>query len=393
MDSYNSLIEAFRLLDEKKRRNPGALTKTELGRWRMMRCQLEEALFQVSRDPSKDTRESLRVPLTLRVRYTIMGKMEERRISVLSEGGAMIITPNPLPVSTRFDLEILSSYASVGVKLAGEVMWSKPTGAMGERGMGVRFVDPSLEQKKVLWQLVDEAVRRCLLERRQQARIDTKLNVEIEHGGRMLKLQTQDLSVGGMFIATNEKFRKGDQHRFELKIPGGFPAIKGVAEVVHASARPSKTAKGGIGVRFVELKPSDKNVIESFITRRVLGETKPTKEDPRQYARLKRRFMLRMQSEGEVGSLDAQDISGGGAFLQSRDPPKLGSKVEISFVHPTSKRTISVTGDVVRVVNPDGDDPFAVPGVALEFQSLSSEDERALRQFLKDLMVIKSDRR
>jgi len=256
----------------------------------------------------------------------------------------------------------------------------------------VRFVDASPEQKKVLWQLVDEAVRRCLLERRLLARIDTKLNVELECGGRTLKLQTQDLSVGGMFLATNEKFRKGDKHRFELKIPGGFPAIKGVAEVVHSTARPSKAAKGGIGVRFLDLQPSDKNVIENFITRRVLGETKPTKEDPRKYARLKHRFQLRMQSDGGVGSLDVQDISGGGAFLQSRDPPKLGSKVEISFLQPATKRTISVSGDVVRVVNSDADDLYSIPGVALEFQNLSTEDERSLRLFLKELMQGKPDK-
>jgi hypothetical protein len=83
MDEDISLLEAFDGLNERKRRDPDSLSKLEKARWRMMRCQIEEALFQQTRDPAKDTREFLRVPLSMKVRcegdHTEAGGVARRR--------------------------------------------------------------------------------------------------------------------------------------------------------------------------------------------------------------------------------------------------------------------------------------------------------------------------
>ena len=105
MDEHATLLEAFDGLNERKRLDPDGLSKLEKARWRMMRCQIEEALFQQTRDPAKDTREFLRVPISMQVRYEHGGKAHERFLTVLGEGGLFISAPDPAPKGTILKIE------------------------------------------------------------------------------------------------------------------------------------------------------------------------------------------------------------------------------------------------------------------------------------------------
>jgi uncharacterized protein (TIGR02266 family) len=390
MDEHATLLEAFDGLNERKRKDPDGLTKLEKARWRMMRCQIEEALFQQTRDPAKDTREFLRVPISMKVRYELHSRAEERYLTVLGEGGLFIVSTDPAPKGTILTIEGLPIGVGEAFRVKGEVVWSNAKGPESGHGMGIKFIDLSQEQKQLIFTLVDDTVRQGLLERRRYARIDTRLEANLEHGLRNLKLQTHDLSLGGIFVACDLPVEIGTVLRFELRVPGGLPAVKGTSKAVHLAEKISQGQRKGVGVSFEQLGVENKGIIRNYMVKRVTGEIRHAADEPRKHARLMRRIKLRFQAETGFGTTDARDISGGGVFMQSRQPPPLGSVVELGLIDPATLKTLELSGKVVRVIQANPKFPYSVPGVGLTFEGIGHLKQEQLDEFLRNLVNLET---
>jgi uncharacterized protein (TIGR02266 family) len=390
MDEHATLLEAFDGLNERKRREPDGLSKLEKARWRMMRCQIEEALFQQTRDPAKDTREFLRVPISMKVRFEYGGKAHDRFLTVLGEGGLFVSAPDPAPQGTILALEGMPIGKGEPFRVKGEVVWSNVKGPEENHGMGVKFIDLNQEQKQLIYTLVDDTVRQGLLERRRYARIDTRLDVNLEHGLRNIRLQTHDLSLGGMFVACDLPVEVGSVLRFELRVPGGLPAVKGTAKAVHLAEKVSQGQRKGVGVSFDQLGLENKGIIRNYMAKRVTGEIRHAADEPRKHARLMRRIKLRFQAATGFGTTDARDISGGGVFMQSRQPPPLGSKVELGLIDPATLKTLELTGKVVRLIQANPEFPHSVPGVGLAFEGIGQLKQEQLDDFLRSLVNLET---
>jgi type IV pilus assembly protein PilZ len=398
MDEHASLLEAFDGLNERKRRDPDSLSKLEKARWRMMRCQIEEALFQQTRDPAKDTREFLRVPISMKVRYQHEGMACERYLTVLGEGGLFISALDPAPKGVILALEGLPAGRPAGrptgtgesFRVKGEVVWSNVKGPENQHGMGIKFIDLSQAQKELIHTLVDDTVRQGLLERRRYARIDTRLEIKLEHGLRAINLQTHDLSLGGMFVACDLPVQVDSTLRFELRVPGGLPAVKGTAKAKHLAEKISQGQRKGVGVSFENLGVENKGIIRNYMAKRVTGEIRHAADEPRKHARLMRRIKLRFQAVNGFGTTDARDISGGGVFMQSRQPPPLESRVELGLIDPATLKTLDLAGKVVRVIRSNPQNPHAVPGVGLAFDEISQLKQEQLDEFLRNLVNLET---
>jgi uncharacterized protein (TIGR02266 family) len=79
----------------------------------------------------------------------------------------------------------------------------------------------------------------------------------------------ENMSAGGLFVATYVKRPKGDRLDIVINIPGQQEPIRAVGEVrwlrdhsEHSNVPP------GLGVRFVELPASDAKIIEDFLKNR-----------------------------------------------------------------------------------------------------------------------------
>ena len=81
---------------------------------------------------------------------------------------------------------------------------------------------------------------------------------------------TQDISSGGLFIATSVLYRIGDVIRVRFSLPGQQQPITADGEVRWVrDPRAMKTdSPEGIGLRFVALSPEAKNEISEFLSRR-----------------------------------------------------------------------------------------------------------------------------
>ncbi len=360
MESQASLIEAFDTLNERKRKDPDCLTKTEKARWRMMRCEIEEALFQIPRDPAKDTREFLRVPISMKVAYSVSGQLQERYLTILGEGGLFVATDDTQPLGTRLNFQGYPVSGGLPFKARGEVVWVQKTGDPAEHGMGIKFIQLSDQQLLLIYTLVDDTVRQGLLERRSYSRIDTRLAVSLESGSKKVEAQTHDLCLAGMFVASDFDIRHRDKIDFRLRIPGGQPLEKGRARVIHGSEKTSQSSRGGFGVAFIDLGVEGQALIRGYMSGRVTGKIRHKADEPRRHARLMRRIKLRFQAVNSFGTTDARDISGGGVFVQNRMPPPQGSKIDVNLVDPATLQTLDLSGTVVRVVKPSPEYPQVV---------------------------------
>jgi len=392
MESYSSLLEAFEALNERKRLDPQSLSEQEQTSWMEMRREIEGVLFQAEPDPATDTRQFLRVPVSLAVRYWTRDELKDRYIHVLGEGGLFVSTVDPLPVGSEIDLEVELAQKGTSFKVKGQVVWVNNGDDTSKRGMGIKFSNLSYEQKRYVYGLVDDTLRQTLLERRRFARVDARLKVKFVFAEGFFELHTEDLSLGGLFIATDHLVPMGEKVRLVLQVPGEQPSVKAVAQVVRVVEESTPGQPAGLGVRFLELTREGLVCIQRFLGAQVSGDIEPEGLERRRYPRVERLVKLRFNAKDVPRTSYARDISTGGVFIHTHDPLPKGSEVEVTLIHPVSQQKLELTGRVVRVVEADPQRPSQVPGVGVAFEEVSEDKRKTLRVFLRDFALLESSK-
>ncbi|MEO1334230.1 MAG: PilZ domain-containing protein, partial [Myxococcota bacterium] len=86
----------------------------------------------------------------------------------------------------------------------------------------------------------------------------------------------------------------------------------------------------------------------------------------------------------ELRQLWAKDISKGGVFIETSNPPPTGARLEVRLQTPDG--TLALHGQVVHVVDPDAAKQFNMPaGVGLQFVDLNTENRRAIQEYIDGL--------
>ena len=87
----------------------------------------------------------------------IRQKVTERYISVLGEGGLFVNTRDLLPVGYSLLLDfVLEQRMSQFEVFKGEVVRVNKCVDQTERGMGIKFIDMTYENKRIVYSLVDD---------------------------------------------------------------------------------------------------------------------------------------------------------------------------------------------------------------------------------------------
>ncbi len=81
---------------------------------------------------------------------------------------------------------------------------------------------------------------------------------------------TDNISEGGVFIATEQVIDMGTALRFELKLPNmsAPELVEGAVRWLRRSSSPDPDVPNGVGVQFTSLSPSLKRSVEEFVKRR-----------------------------------------------------------------------------------------------------------------------------
>jgi uncharacterized protein (TIGR02266 family) len=142
-----------------RQRTNSELSVSELQRWTELKQMLNQKLQPELKDHHADRRESIRVPVHLRVSFDSYGEVSKSLMTNLSRGGLFISTSTPLEIGTRICLRIQINQSETELEVRGEVasINIKPSGSAGS-GMGISFGELTPEQQKA----VDELYEHCM---------------------------------------------------------------------------------------------------------------------------------------------------------------------------------------------------------------------------------------
>ena len=106
---------------------------------------------------------------------------------------------------------------------------------------------------------------------RASERYDLEIKVDLESEHNFYTGLTQNISAGGLFIATHHLRRIGDRIALKFQLPGSEQSVAVETEVRwirENSSLQRVDGATGMGVRFINLSPEATNAIQSFLSTR-----------------------------------------------------------------------------------------------------------------------------
>ena len=194
------------------------------------------------------------------------GKVITGKTKSVSAEGLGLLLPETIPLRTAILVQVCQEEP-----LRGRVIWvDRPMST----DLGTR-----IPHSVAFDHLIDsDLILQWVLNANHQAhpRVSVQFDVKFTHAGEVSHGTCLNLSMGGMFIATNRPPRPGTETllRFKLQEPSHPFSIP--AQVVWiCGEQTSPSAKTGMGVKFLAVDPSEAAVIGTFVDR-LLGEAPPS---------------------------------------------------------------------------------------------------------------------
>lgn len=114
-----------------------------------------------------------------------------------------------------------------------------------------------------------EALSRDFTPQRRHARVPFEVEVNVESDHNFYTGFTQNISEGGLFIATSRLLALGSKIQFSFRFSGSSEpvSIYGVVRWIREHSPMTEDAPAGMGVQFVDLAPAVAAQIDQFIRR------------------------------------------------------------------------------------------------------------------------------
>ncbi|HZX97619.1 MAG TPA: TIGR02266 family protein [Myxococcales bacterium] len=213
-----------------------------------------------------------------------------------------------------------------------------------------------------------------------QRRVPVVFPIRFAAGNVATQTTTRELSREGVFIRCLEPPPARTAVRLKLYLPGTRECVQALA-VVHEHAVPGM--EPGFWAHFVEVGERERSLIEETIARRERAtDAKPIgavslqpEDDPRRaFPRYQTRFAVRFSTVQDFVLEYAANISAGGVFVHTEQPPPLKTVVSIEMQLPGSDMPVPAKGIVVHVISKEeAARRGALPGMGVQFAEANDE--------------------
>jgi len=108
-------------------------------------------------------------------------------------------------------------------------------------------------------------------QQRRAERHDVEVSVDFESDSNFYAGLTQNISTGGLFIATHRIRKVGERVHLKFTLPGASKPIEVETEVrwIRENSSLMRTESSpGMGVRFIDMPPADAQLIQKFLESR-----------------------------------------------------------------------------------------------------------------------------
>jgi len=223
--------------------------------------------------------------------------------------------------------------------------------------------------------------------------------VRVAVGAHVVQTTTRAVSEEGVFVCSLRPPAPGTRIDLKLYVPGGPSAEEAVAVV-----REWRSAEGGYWAEFVDLPQPARDRITGLLERRAraaasgpptpigvmaLKHTKQAGDDARRaFPRYDARFRVRFSTVQDFVLEYAANISAGGVFVETQNPPDLHAVVSVSMELPGGGDPVETKGLVVhRVTTEDARAKKTAAGMGVQFMEASDafreRIDRAIEFILK----------
>lgn len=216
----------------------------------------------------EERRRDIRIDYPIVVSYEC-GDVQRWGVTInLSETGLYLQTDQVLEVGTQFRMKI---EASTRFLLTGEVQWVRsamdPLRPSGIAGMGVQLHSPSKE-----WRLFIRSLRKTRAKnwRHREKRQPYRGRIRFGPGAICMRAHTDNLSRGGVFIATEEPLGRGTTIEGEVALPGKKAPVRIKGKVSYRVDQLKSQETGhpqGVGIRFTQLETWEEANLKHFLNR------------------------------------------------------------------------------------------------------------------------------
>jgi len=203
-------------------------------------------------------------------------------------------------------------------------------------------------------------------------------------GETAVQTTTRELTTRGVLVRCTTPPPTGTSVHMKLYLPGAREAVQ-VAGVVREH---SNGADPGFWADFIEPDEAQRARISEVLARRERASaavpigrmTVQPENDPRRaFPRLKTRFAVRFNSVQDFVLEYAANISAGGVFVTTDNPPPLKSVVQVEMELPGGDGPVPAKGLVVhRVTKEEADRRGTVAGVGVQFMDADDEFRRRI---------------
>lgn len=210
--------------------------------------------------------------------------------------------------------------------------------------------------------------------------------VPVRYSGGGLTMQTTSSRLGadGVFVRGVVTPKDGAQVALQITLPGTTRPVDAVGTVTERVTPGSKGKEAGFYVRFDQLSDESRALLEALISERsAVGAA-----GKRAFARVPAHLKVSWPSPREFLVAYAENISMGGMFVMTQDPPPLHEVVDLSLELPDGPAPAKTKAEVIqRITTAEAKGLGRHPGAGLQFVGSDDEFRRRLDLCMENLLL------
>jgi uncharacterized protein (TIGR02266 family) len=199
----------------------------------------------------KYTRKYPRIAADFSVQFVLGGKTYRERASAVGGGGLFLSLKQHPPLAMKTELKVQFRPAK---HLPMMEALSKVCYVVPDEGAAVEFMEIDPEHRRMLLQFIHNRTGN----RRKHPRASLATQIHCEE--TMTLAFARDISVGGMFVETDQPMPVGSRVTLRFNLAENDAIVVATAEVSY------QVGKMGVGVQFVEVSPEDLKRIEEYVS-------------------------------------------------------------------------------------------------------------------------------
>jgi uncharacterized protein (TIGR02266 family) len=193
----------------------------------------------------------------------------------------------------------------------------------------------------------------------------------------------RDISLGGIFISTEEPVSEGETVDLQLHLPELPQAVKITGKVVRVTQGKGR-GMSGMGIAFGELDEFTQSTLQQYL-REMTADRECVVDRRGKAVRFDQVLEVHYNTVGEFLIDYSENISKNGMFIKTESPQPIDSMIPALITLPNDER-LEVTCRVVHVLSVEEASKFNhAPGMGIEFVHYRGDSQERLWKYIESL--------